>query len=115
MVRVLTIAEVSPASSRAKNFEREIAARLERAGWSVVYHNISVARVQIDLLARSPQGVLTLVEVKMPSVLRRLSVRQRQRLMRAAAVLAEFEPVEMCLASVRGGELELIPVDGLTA
>jgi len=84
-------------------------------GWQVLYHNVLVAHVQVDILARDPKGVLTLVEVKLLSSMTHLSQRQKRRLFRAAHVLSGYEPVQLVLALVSGGNVRLLPVDGLTA
>lgn len=77
-----------------------------------------VAGVQVDLLARDPKNVLTIVEVKLKSALTHLSYGQRRRLFRAGQVLAGFEPVQLVLVQVSeqasAQELILIPVDALT-
>ena len=77
-------------------------------------HNCETAHVQVDILARDPSGVLSVVEVKSKSQLAHISFGQRRRLFRAASVLSGFEPVQLVLALYRDGGLELLPVDGLT-
>lgn len=78
-------------------------------------HDVRIWRTQVDLIARSPNGVLHLVEVKSQSYsgLAHLPLRQKRRLMNAANFLAGFEPVEFVLALV-GIEIALVPVDALT-
>lgn len=73
--------------------------------------------VQVDLLMRNPHGLLTLLEVKTQSEghMAHLSGRQRQRLFRISAFLAEWEPVDMRLVLVEGAKFTVLPVDALTA
>jgi hypothetical protein len=71
---------------------------------------VRVAHVQVDILARSPDGVLTVVEVKMASALAGVSWRQRRRLARVALVLAEYGPVELMVALVSGDEVQVVPL-----
>lgn len=71
--------------------------------------------VQVDLLARDPLGVLTVVEVKYEGLYQAiLSKAQRRRLFRVCAILAQFEPVHLVFARVRPEGVILTPVDGLT-
>ncbi|NJL25559.1 MAG: YraN family protein [Calothrix sp. SM1_5_4] len=88
---------------------------LRELGWRVLYHDVRIAQVQVDILARTPRGLLCLVEVKARSELSHLSLAQERRLRRIGGILAQFEPVEIWLASVsRDHKVALIPVDGLT-
>jgi Holliday junction resolvase-like predicted endonuclease len=89
---------------------------LMQRGWQIVEAGVEVAHVQVDILARDPQGVLTLIEVKSASHMAHLSAAQQRRLFRASSVLAGFEPVQLILAleDAGVGEVELLPVDGLT-
>ena len=112
LVRANTIAEPLPESAK---FELEIAARLNALGWRILYHNVSIVGVQVDLLARAPRsGVLRIIEVKSPSPMMRLSPRQKRRLFRASVALAEIEPVELVLITLWRREVLVLPVDGLT-
>lgn len=87
---------------------------LERRGWQVLHQDVQVAHVQVDILARDPRGVLTVVEVKTRSRMAQISWRQRARLMRAGNVLAGSEPVQMVLVLVSNQDIEVLPVDALT-
>jgi Holliday junction resolvase-like predicted endonuclease len=90
---------------------------LRENGWREIEHNVRCARVQIDIVARSPGGLLTLIEVKTGSPsggFAHVSRTQMSRLARAAALLAESEPVEIRLAFVEGDKVHLLPADGLT-
>ena len=73
-----------------------------------------MAGVQIDLLARDPEGLLHLVEVKSMSALCRISPRQLRRLMNAGEVLSSQEAIQLVFARVAGSDVQLVPVDGLT-
>ena len=93
-----------------------MAAWLTARGWRDVIHDVTCAGVQIDLIGRAPSGTLTLVEVKMQtaSECAHLSRAQLGRLARAAACLAELEPVQLAAAFVEGDKIRLLPVDALT-
>jgi Holliday junction resolvase-like predicted endonuclease len=85
---------------------------LKSSNWSEISHNLECAHVQIDLLARSPSGVLSLVEVKSDNGVASLGWKQRARLERVAGVLAEYEPVQLVLALVGPrGDVLLLPVE----
>src|ERR1035437_3377601 len=88
---------------------------LIRQGWAALFHDIQIMGVQVDLLMRNPQGVLTLLEVKTQSEgrLAHLSGRQRQRLFRTSAFLAEWGPVDMRLVLVEGRQFTALPVAAL--
>ncbi|MBX3022514.1 MAG: YraN family protein [Bdellovibrionales bacterium] len=88
---------------------------LQQQGWSEILHDVTCARVQLDIVARSPRGILTIVEVKMqsPRAIAFLSRTQNQRLLRAASVLAQCEPVQLVLALVESSRLRLLPVDAI--
>ena len=112
MVRVNTIAAPLPVYCQ---FELFIAQLLEQKGYQIIYHNIQVAGVQIDLLAREPsENVLTIVEVKSSNHMSSISARQLRRLFRVGEVIAQFEPVELLLVTMNEGHLLVIPIDGLT-
>ena len=83
-------------------------------GWKFLFHNVEVRGVQVDLLMRTPDGLLTLIEVKTGGEAARLAWSQRRRLLRVTTFLAQFEPVELQLALVSRGNLRLVPVDALT-
>lgn len=71
----------------------------------------------MDLLARSPAGVVTIIEVKTARAdhdLAHLPSRQARRLMRVAAYLAQRGPVQMLVAFAEEDRVRLVPVDGLT-
>lgn len=72
--------------------------------------------VQVDLLARGPDGVLTVVEVKMQTPFGHAAVAwsQQRRLLRVGQFLAEFEPVQMRVAFVQKQTVSLLPADALT-
>jgi Holliday junction resolvase-like predicted endonuclease len=99
---------------RSRRIERLAGEALARRGWRLIHHDVRVAGVQIDLLARDPKGLLTVVEVKSNSPLVNLSWRQKRRLMCAAQVLAGREPVQLVFARVSGEDVLVLPVDGLT-
>jgi Holliday junction resolvase-like predicted endonuclease len=111
MVHVNTTAAPLRASAI---FELKILEILKARGWRELRHNVRIGRVQVDLIGRDPSGILTLVEVKMSTHYLYLTSGQQARLFRASDVLAEFEPVQMILATISGGHLRLLPVDGLT-
>ena len=75
-----------------------------------------LTHVQVDILARTPDGLLTIIEVKLQSRrnLARLPRAQLERLLRVADGLACLEPVELKLALVEGNKVRLLPVDALT-
>lgn len=98
---------------RARACEVRVARELEARGWKILFHDVRVWRTQVDLIGRSPSGVLVLVEVKSDSAGRAyLSHSQKARLLRAAQLLAGYEPVELLLALVAGSAVEFVPVDG---
>ena len=76
--------------------------------------DLKIARVQVDILARDPQGLLTIVEVKSQSHLAHLPRSQFLRLKRASLVLAGYEPVQMRLILAGLKEFIVLPVDSLT-
>jgi len=86
---------------------------LVRRGWKFLFHDVGILGVQLDLLMRDPSGILMIVEVKTQGRgrLAHLNWSQRRRLMRIAAFLAQWEPVELRLALVEGHDLRLLPVD----
>jgi Holliday junction resolvase-like predicted endonuclease len=102
--------------SKASRSEQLVAAWLKRQHWTEIYPDLKCANVQVDLVARSPEGVLTVVEVKTQSAwqVARLSRQQALRLFRVAQVLAQEEPTQVCVAFVENGEIELVEVDALT-
>lgn len=79
-------------------------------------HDLRCVRVQVDVLARDPRGLLTIVEVKSQTAsgMAHLSRAQARRLERVSRAFAEFEPVQILLAFVSDGKVLLLPVDGLT-
>lgn len=105
-------------SKKAKGLRSELAVInfLRGTGWEILGHDVTCARVQIDILARSPAGVLTIFEVKTQSQQRlaRLSLKQYLRLSRAASMLAQCEPVQLCLSTFGPEGIRCLPVDGLT-
>jgi Holliday junction resolvase-like predicted endonuclease len=97
--------------------EARVCAFLRENGWREIEHNMRCAHVQIDIVARSSEGLLTVIEVKTGSPsggFAHVSRRQMSRLARVAALLAESEPVEIRLAFVEGDKVRLLPADGLT-
>lgn len=107
---ILTESTLRP-SSRT---ELRVCLELEKRGWKILAHDVEIAHVQIDILARNPQGVLTIVEVKSQSHMAHISRGQYLRLRRVGAYLSGYEPVQMELALMSLRELTLLPVDGLT-
>jgi Holliday junction resolvase-like predicted endonuclease len=91
-----------------------VASDLESRGWRILFHDVKVWRTQVDLIARSPNGVLTLIEVKSQSSTARahLPHNQQRRLFNVAKLLAGYEPVELLLAFVQENHVEILPVDG---
>lgn len=86
---------------------------LLQTGWSIEAHRVRIARVEVDLLARDPSGLLHIVEVKSDGSLPRgiVSQRQLQRLERVAKVIAEQEPIEMLVLVVtKTGQILKIPL-----
>lgn len=71
--------------------------------------------MQLDIIARSPQGVLTILEVKTQSRFghAHLPGPQRARLFRAAACLAQCEPIEVRLVLAGSSDIHLLPVDAI--
>jgi hypothetical protein len=82
--------------------------------WRILAHDVRLAGVQVDLLARDPRGVLTIIEVKSQSRLAHLSRGQWRRLMRVGVVLSGYEPVQLRLLIAGLHEMRLLPVDALT-
>ena len=101
---------------KAKACERRARDFLVAEGWSFLAADLECMHVQVDLLFRSPEGILSVVEVKSVRLEggARVSRKQWLRLFRVATVLAEVEPVQMILAGVRGSQVRITPVDGLT-
>ncbi len=97
--------------------EWQVAEFLCRNGWTKLFHDARVMRVQVDLIMRDPRGLLTVIEVKSDgaSGMAHIPRRQMGRLMRVCGFLARWEPVELRLALVAGRRLRLLPVDALTA
>lgn len=89
------------------------AEQLRARGWQLLFHDVEISGVQIDLIMRAPSGVLALVEVKSQGYARiaHLPFKQKLRLLRVATFLAGFEPVEVYLALMTGAQLTLLPVD----
>lgn len=88
---------------------------LYQSGWSEVRHDVICVGVQVDLIARAPEGHLCVVEVKSSHVMAHLSSAQRLRLERVVEALSQVEPVELLLAQVersaQGLHVLLIPVE----
>jgi Holliday junction resolvase-like predicted endonuclease len=103
-------------SKKFSKFELRAERALVSLGWIALYHNIEILGVQVDLLMRSPSGVLSVVEVKTQGRfgMAHLSPAQRRRLFRVVALLSGWEPVELQLALVSGAKVLVLPVDGLT-
>jgi hypothetical protein len=82
-------------------------------GWLVESHRIRVVGVEVDFLARSPSGILHIIEVKSAGALDRgvLSQRQLMRLRNAASSLAQREPIGLLVLVVLGQDqiLEIRP------
>lgn len=74
--------------------ELQAARYLVQKGWSIKASDITVNRVQIDLLARSPEGLQVIVEVKSEAstCFGVLSHGQLKRLKRAQLCLCSHEP-----------------------
>jgi Holliday junction resolvase-like predicted endonuclease len=85
---------------------------LANQGWRILFHDCECAHVQIDVIARDPNGILTIVEVKSQTTsgMAYLPRRQQRRLERAASVLAQWEPIEIVLALVEDDKIVLVPV-----
>lgn len=106
--------------------ELEAAEFLRRQGWTILLHNVEIAHVQVDLVARDRAGHLALIEVKSYSEAAHLPRAQARRLARVADYLSSYEAVDIFLAFVQGGtsicgeasmcgeRVEILPVDGLT-
>jgi hypothetical protein len=82
--------------------------------WRILAHDIRISGVQVDLLTRDPQGVLTIIEVKSQSRLAHLSQSQLRRLMRVGMVLSSYEAVQLRLLIAGANEMRVLPVDALT-
>lgn len=87
---------------------------LRSSNWKPLFHNVEIQGVQVDIVARDPGGLLHLIEVKSNTYVMHLSGAQKRRLFRVAALLAEYERVELGLAVPAGKGFHLIPVDALT-
>lgn len=102
----------------SRGYSTEILAQrfLKNNGWEVLFHDVEIMHVQIDLLARDSDGVLSIIEVKKqtPFGSARVSPRQARRLLRVGQFLGEFEPVQMRVAFVQDQTVSLLPVDALT-
>src|SRR4051812_44207863 len=46
------------------SFEARVGEALRRQGWQLLFHDVLLLGVQIDLLMKNPGGLLTLIEVK---------------------------------------------------
>lgn len=106
----------APRTLKFKAAEKQVCQFLEKRGWRDLRHDVRLFHVQVDILARSPLGVLSVIEVKMRTSSRvaRLTARQALRLMRVTEALSLREPVELWLAFVEGKKVRLLPVDALT-
>lgn len=108
--------ESCPTSSRfskGKFSENLAAAELSKLGWKILFEDVKVWRTQVDLISRTPSGILALIEVKSESGQSHLSPLQKNRLFRIATLLAQHEPVELYLVLVGDlGEVLTVPVDG---
>ena len=80
---------------RARSFELRVCEYLKQKQWRVLYHDVQVMGVQVDVLARDPSGILHLIEVKAqrPDGLARLAHSQRRRLFRVCTFLSHWEPI----------------------
>jgi Holliday junction resolvase-like predicted endonuclease len=87
---------------------------LRSRGYEVLFHNVEIFGIQIDLIVRDGDGMLTVVEVKSASRVVHVPPRQRRRLLRICSFLAGWEPVELVLAVFDGQKADLLPVDALT-
>jgi Holliday junction resolvase-like predicted endonuclease len=77
--------------------ESKAAKWLSQNKWSIEAQHASIAHVEVDFLARDPQGLLHIIEVKSAGALAFGVVSQKQlkRLERAASVLALKEPISL--------------------
>lgn len=91
--------------------EIRVSEYLVSRGWKLLFHDVEILGVQIDLLMRAPEGTLTILEVKSGSALARLAPAQKRRLIRISNFLAQWEPVDLQLAFVSRLNLRLLPVD----
>ena len=84
--------------------ETKAASWLSKKNWSIEAHRIKIAHVEVDFLARSPGGMLHIIEVKSGGAwgVDVLSARQSARLARVAEVLAQSEPVGLIVLVVQG-------------
>jgi Holliday junction resolvase-like predicted endonuclease len=81
--------------------------------WSIEARHASIAHVEVDFLARDPEGLLHIVEVKSQGAFAFgvLSEKQRRRLERAAQVLAEKEAVGLIALVVESsGNVVMFPL-----
>jgi Holliday junction resolvase-like predicted endonuclease len=106
---------MSKRTLKSRNCEARACSYLARNGWTEIHHNLKCAHVQLDIVARSPAGTLTIVEVKMQSGwgMAHVPARQAERLLRAAAYLAQAEPVQILIAFTSASEIRLLPFDSL--
>lgn len=83
-------------------------------GWSIEAANIKVNHVQIDLIARSPEGLKFIIEVKSQAAIcfGVLARGQAQRLKRAQFCLTSMEPTSLMVLveDAKHGFLE-IPIE----
>ncbi len=117
-VHVRSTAAVSTGAKSARRAtsslaEQRVCLHLNQLGWTEILYDVSCQHVQVDILARSPHGLLTIVEVKMQGHLQlaHLSPKQRRRLARVACFLSQFEPIEILIAFVEPARIELLPLD----
>lgn len=107
-----------PSAEWPSYFEEEVrvARFLNRHQYLILAHNVRILKVQVDLLVRDPEKILTLIEVKSgPMAFERGLMRsQKSRLMRVANFLSQFEKVQIQLALVNKEAIDLMEVDGLT-
>ncbi|MGE4133935.1 MAG: YraN family protein [Bdellovibrionales bacterium] len=89
---------------------------LQNQNWRILFHDVKIFGIQIDILARDTSGVLHLLEVKSEAAgdLGGVGFRQLARLCRVAGFLSEFEPCVLQIVLVEPGRFEFLPVDGLT-
>ena len=108
------IIDAASTASTGWNSELRAARWLSTRAWRILAHDVRISGIQVDLLARDPKGVLTIIEVKSRSRLAHLSRCQLQRLMRVGVVLSGYEPVQLRLLIAGGHEMSVLPVDALT-
>ncbi len=79
-------------------------------GWSILACRLDIVGVEVDILARSPEGIASIVEVKSARVEfsnQALHWRQKQRLFRAAKAIDGEVQVLLALVDLKRSKVQL--------